>query len=654
MEEIKSLTNAQAYVPSDTEIVAIRKVLNAFTTGRGVLQKNYGQFNGRNLYDCIDDWTKRWNSWIPPESVLDETAKSRIFLSLTRNAIIKYLSNVASNPPKAKITAINKKHGTNNKAFAQFLSDLKTASERNENYESTFLKISLEAATKGTAIVYEGYLKQEQKTKIPVSFDSATGKIKYEEGWRTTFDDCYARLVPVEDFYITNAYQQDVHKQPKIIWKEITTFSEAKREFGHYANFKYVGEGGYTVAPEPTTFYRNQLQNEVGNNNVEILRFYEEMENSHVVLINGVVIYNGPIPFKDGKVPFAKVIYEPFGNDFFWGAGYPHKIQGDQDMINTSWNLMVDKLYASSQVFGLSSDLDDLIDDEILQTNRIRKVGDINKWKFDTLPGVTAGEQQMLQMALGMAREFSGTEGGGNLSTPRGGKVSSRQLLLKQQELMKVLNFSGSFLEDFEEERTKLRISHILQFYSIPKIQKITGKDKKEQQQLIFRDINLSDVKLSDGRQGTKIIKILGEDMSPDDKANMADQLSIIELMGEERGTPTEALAIHVDTFGDFNSSVRVEKYSSFERNQILDQASRQEYANWRIQLAQLGVPTDLQALATWVGESYDVDETMFTPQSGQGNQQMIQQGGEAPTGGRSPAQNLAPARTTALQQLTQ
>lgn len=656
--ETKEIKNSEPYVPKESEIKSIRKVLDAFVSGRSTISKSYSEFNGRKLSECIDDWTKRWNSWIPPEDALDETAKSRVFLSFTRNAIIKYLSNIAANPPKAKITAVNKKSGTSNKVFAQFLKDLKTASERNENYEKTFLQAALETATKGTAIVYEGYLKQEQKTKLPISFDSTTGEIKYKTGTRVVFDDCYARVVPLEDFLITNPYEPDVHKQPKIIWREVTTKDEAEREFEHYKNWKYVEAGNYTVAPDISTFYRNKLDTEVGKDNVEILRFYAEFENEHIVMINGVIIYDGPIPFKDGKVPFAKIIHEPFSNNFFWGAAYPHKIMGDQDALNTSINLLLDKFYASTQVFGLTSDLDDLIEDEILQTNRIRKVGDIEKWKFETLPGVTPGEQSMFQMIMNNAREFSGSEGGGNQSTPRGGKIPARQLLLKQQEVMKSLNFSASFLEDYEEERTKLRLSHILQFYSIAKIEKITGKTGDEQKKLVFREINLTNTKLSDGRDGNKTIKILGEDMTDDDRAQMANQLSVTEMMGEQTGVPTEAIAIHIDTFEDFNYSVQVEKYSSFERNQILDQASAQEFAAWKLQMAQLGVPVDLVALDDWVSSKYDVDESMFKPQAPNPQQaqmqQNLQQQGAQQTGGKSPAQNLAPAKMSPLQQITQ
>jgi len=637
-EEIKPAENKEAYVPTDDEIKAQRKVLDAFTTGRNTVQKSYNQFNGRTLYECIDDWTKRWNSWIPPESILDETSKSRIFLSFTRNAIIKYIANIAGNPPKANITAVNKKSGVGNKVFAQFLKDLKQYSENNENYEQKFIQFALEVATKGTGIIYEGYLREKQKTKIPEKFDPETGKISYKEGSRVIFDDCYCRIVPIEDFFITNPYLPvaRMQDQPKIIWREVTQINEAEREYGHYKNFKKVAQGGYTVAPEPTTYYRNKLQTEVGKDQVEILRFYNRIDNEHIVMINGVIIYDGPIPFKNGLYPFAGAVNEPFGNDFFWGAGYPHKVMGDQDMLNTTWNLAVDKTYGSLLPFGLTSDLDDMIDDETLQPNRVRKVGDITKWQFQTLPGVTTGEMDMMQMALNMAKENSGSEAGGaNPNTRNTTKPNVKQMMMNQQNAMKSLGFSVSYLEDFERDRTILRLDHILQFYAIPKIQAITGKQGDEANKLVYRDISIPNTKLSNGQVGNKVVKIIGDELTPDTAMQTKQQLDQIEMQGKKNGIPTEALAVHVDTFSDWNYGVEVEKYSSFERNQILDQTQRQEYANWRIEMAKIGVPVDMQELVAWVDESFDVDPERFKPQGNpmqqMQQQQMLMQQGQKP-----------------------
>ncbi len=508
---------------------------------------------------------------------------------------------------------MNKKTGMVDQKFADVLEDLNQFSLNAENGPMKFLQAALECVTKGTVVVYEGYKQVKQKQKLIDAYDSLTGKVKYKEGIKTLFDNCFQEVVPLEDFYITNPFEADVQKQPKIIWRKITSHAEGEEEFGHYKNWKYVKPGGYTVSNDTTTFYRNVLLTTLEKEQIEILRYYCRGKNEHRVLINGIVIYDGPIPFKDGKYPFAKAINEPFANDFFWGNGHPNKYMGEQDLINSFVNAMADKTINSTMTTGLSSDLDDLIDDDVIEMGKWRRVGDIDKWKYLESPPVNSGEMNMFQQVMSLASQSANIDTG-NAYSPKGGKLSTQQLLLKQQQTMQQLSFSMNFLEDMERDRTELRLSHILQFYSIAKIQKITGKDGKEVEKLAYRDIQLSDTKLSDGRKGTRIIKLMdGNDLgNADNKQKVADDLSVIEAKGDISGSPVEALALSVDSFDDFNNSVQVVKASSYERNQATDQASRMQFAQWRISMAQVVPIPNPKELIAWVEEAFDIDTDRF------------------------------------------
>jgi hypothetical protein len=371
---------------------------------------------------------------------------------------------------------------------------------------------------------------------------------------------------------------------------------------------------------------------------VEILRYYNRKDNLHIVTINGIVMYQGPIPFKNGKYPFAKYIFEPYEIPFFWGAGAPQKIMGEQDVQNTLINMMLDKTYGSLLPYGLSSDLDDLIEDDTLAPNKIRKVSDITKWKFDVLPGVSAGEQQMFQTIMQQASQNSGMSSPGNTYSPKGGKLTAKQLLLQQQDTMQKLTFSMNFLEDGERDRTELRLDHIIQFYSIPRMEQVTGKKGADIEALIYRDIKLNDTELRNGKTGTRIIKLIDGDMVKDEnvRQNVADDLSVLEEMGELSGTPTEALAVPISMFQDYNYQIQIVKNSSYERNQALDQAVRQDYAQWRLSLAQL-VPLNTKALIEWVNEAYEIPAETFEMGDNQSMQQQQQAMAAATGGGGQP-----------------
>jgi hypothetical protein len=632
-------TENKTWLPTPDEQEALHKVLKDFTKGRSVTQKTYNYFNGRALTDVIDDWTERWNGYIQPLSTLDEQEQSNIYLNITRNIIIGYLSKVALSQAKVKIVAVNKTTGMVNKKLSEVLEDLNAYSNNEENQPARYLEAAMECAVKGTVISYEGYKRSEVDCSTPDKFNSNTGKITSKKEKRVLFDNCYQQVIPLEDFFIANPYEPDIQKQPWVIWRQITTFSEFKQEFGRYKNAEFVREGNYNVAMDSNTFYRNSIYTDLHKDQVEILRYYCRYKNRHIIVANGVVLYDGIIPFKDGKYPFAKTVNEPYGNDFFWGMGIPQKFMGEQDTANNFINAMIDKTDSSLLPFGLTSDIDDMLDDQYLEPNKIRKVSDINKWKFDTLPGVSSSEQNMFQTILSLGKENSGMQGGGGSYSPKGGKLGTRQILLQQQEAMSKIGFSINYLEDFERDRTELRLAHILQFYSIPKIEKITGKGGKEIEKMLFRDVKLSNVELSDGRKGNKVIKLVS-DLNSDKQKQLEDSMSVDEAMGEETGNPTEVLALNIDTFNDYNLSVQVVKYSSYEKNAVLDQAARMEYAQWRLGLLQVA-PANVDEIIKFVEESYDIDSDRFAPTQ-QPQQATPEQGQQSPRGSQGIPQGVA------------
>lgn len=631
-----------AYLPTNDERKAEQDVYGDFISAQIILNKKYAQFNDRNLDDAIDDWTKRWNGYVPPADALLDDDQSRMFLNFTRNQIINFLARAALSRPKAHLKAVNKKSGMPDKLLSETLEDLNEYSLDQENGEARFLEAALECITKGTVVVYEGYRKEKQKIDIPVDVDMETGKVKTEQQERVVYDDCFQEVVPLEDFFIANPYEPDVQKQPFVIRRKVTAYDTAARTFQKYKNWKYVKPGAYTMATEPTTFYRNDVTTQLSKDQVEILWEYKKKENKLRILCSGIILYDGPNPFKDGNYPFAKGIFEPFEVNFFWGMGFPQKIMGEQDMMNTFWNMAADKTYGSLLPYGLSSDLDDIIEDDLLRPNKIRKVSDINKWKFDSLPGVTPGEQSMIQLAVQFARENSGQ---GTGASPSGGKISARQAMMQQQQALMQSSLSLAYLEDFEVDRTKLRISHILQFYAIPKIEKITSTKGSQLEKMLYRDVRLDGTKLRSGKQGSRVIKLVNGVKNADEKKKLQDDMSVLEAKAELQGQHLEVLALDISTFNDFDMGVSVVRNSSYEKNETLDQAVRREYFQFRVEAAQLGVPCNMPELVNWVSESFDVDASRFEGQPGAPTGMQPPQPGQGP-GGNTQAPGKAQDRT--------
>lgn len=604
------------FTPNKKENEAISLVSQDWIKMQNVLDYQYNQFNGRTLNEALDDWTKRWNGWVPPANPLLDPEQSRIFLNITRNIIIGYLSKVAMQPPKVVAKAYNKKYPIEAKKMSMIAQDMCDYSNMvTDKAEQEFFMTAFAATVKGTALTYEGYAHYTQEVDVAEYFDPETGEVITESKDQTLYDDCYQEDVPVEDFGILNAFQPDIQLQPAVAWRKLTSFWEAQTDLGHYPNWKYVKPGSYNIAPntDGQTFYRQGYDSQLQSDQVEIIRYFRKDRNMMIIMANGIPLYVGRNPFKHGKYPFTKAIFEPFDEFFFWGAGFPNKIMGEQDLINTLYNMMVDKTEGSLLPYGLSSDLDDLIEDDILLPNKIRKVTNIDNWKFDSLPGVSGGETAMLQQTLNFIKENAGTYGGANAFTPRGGKLQTRQVMLQQQEAMQKVGFSSNFLEDYFQDRMEQRLANMMQFYSIPRLEKITGVSGRETEQLIYKVISLDDRELSEEynndngmmQNGGRVIK-LTEGVSPEDEERMSIENFEIEEKAKEMGTNLEVLSIDIAIFENFRYVLKTVKNSSYEKNQVIDQAKRQDYANWRIGLSK-ALPANMEELVGWVNEAYDL-----------------------------------------------
>jgi hypothetical protein len=136
----------------------------------------------------------------------------------------------------------------------------------------------------------------------------------------------------------------------------------------------------------------------------------------------------------------------------------------------------------------------------------------------------------------------------------------------------------------------------------------------------MYREIRLPETTLSNGKQGQKILQLTGKTITnPDKRKQIGDELSQKEAMGYLSGVPTEALNIAVDTFTDYNYSIQIVKKSSYESNSVLEKSEKQDYASWRLSIAQVVPIPNPPGLIEWVNESFDIDQEQWEkPQQGQ------------------------------------
>lgn len=636
------------YDPKDEDRETINFVLDRVSRMQYNRDRKQNYFNERNLITYIDDSTKRWLGYIPPRDDITLDWQAHVFNNFTHNVVISFLSKVATKPPQSRFIATNSE-GYEDVKRAHILEKMCLYTRRRENAEHKFFLAALECVTKGTVIQYEGYRKIKRKVKEVTKYDVTTGKISYDEKEIVDFNDCYSQVIPLEDFYVGNVWQADMQLQPDVVWKSIVRRVEAKEEFSKYQNWKYVKPGAYTSLVEGTPFYRNKVFAELEADQIEIIRYYNRLKDQFVVVANGVLLYDGPIPFAHKMYPFAKTVYEPFAIDFFYGKSLPDKIATDQDVINTLWNMGLDQQYLSIFKPILTSDPDE-VEETILVPGLIRKVNDVNAYRvMNELTGPDSSYFNMLQLAFKYAGDNSGSMmGGGGAATPRGGKISARQALLAEEQARQVLGLNAKLLEFFSRDAEILRCKNILQFYTIPeKIEDISGTKAEEYKKAFMRIIRIDDTELSDGTYGTSIIRVARDKKSMPSQEDIAVEEEVAKMQGEN----VEIHVVSPDYIRNMDFDIQIIPESTFQQSKSLGQAMGMEYITTKMKL--FPELSDKMKLSRDLDKLYDKDPDEMTVSPQQPPPQGMPMGVPGQQGiGSVPAQLLGRGQEKSIESL--
>lgn len=590
--------------------------------------KTYPYFNDLTLMQYVDMNMKRWNGYIPPRPDITMDWQAHVFNNFTRNMVISYLSKVALAPPRAKFTATNEAGGYTDKKGSYILEKLVQYSDRTEKYEWKFFNVALESVVKGTAIGYEGWRRLRQEVTDSKYYDITTGAYdKTKSKFVVVYNDAYHQSVPLEEFYVGNIWEPNVQEQPDVIWRGVYKYQELKNSYQKYPKWEQVQPGQYASGIEDTIYYKNKQIIGIEMDQCEVIRYYNRWKDRHIVVVNGVVLYDGPIPFIHKKYPFCKTIYEPFAIDFFYGKALPDKIASDQDIINTLWNMMLDQGMMSMYKPILTSDPDEL-DDQILMPGVIKKVSNVNDYRvLNEVTGPDSSHFNLLNLAMKFGNDNGGQVNGAGLDfTPRGGKVSPRQIQMAEDNARRLVGLSAKLLEDYDAQRIELRAKNNIQFMTVPeKSEAILGKDDgAAYQKFFYKQVRMPNTQLEDGTNGTAVIDINEQENQPS-----ADELDIQEEIGKILGENLEMKSVTPDYLRNLNFVVEIVSESSFAANKALMQGNSMELFNLMVNM-----PFSNQIeLAKSVYEDFDKDPDRF----------ITQQTPQAPGGGAVPPGGMPP-----------
>jgi hypothetical protein len=572
-------TDAVHYILTTEDRAEIEFIYTEVDNMIDARNNTYRQFNDRTLVQFIDDSEKRVQGYVPTRESQDkESWQSNVFNQSTRNKLKALVAGVANTPPELHYNAVSLKDGGMDLRRAEVIENLVKQSRNNGNAEADIFWEAWTCACQGTVIKYDGYLKTKYKRKFIKSYDLVTGEMEFDEKEVEVNDECIDVQVPLSELFVYDFHTTNIQDQTALAWIRYLDKTSIEKEFGQYKNFKYILDkstaGAYKSDTE--TFFYQKWQDRVEEGEYEVIKYYNTYRDTYDILINGVLLLQAPMLWgrKDKVYPFSKTIFEPFTNkDFFYGNSLPNANMDTQDVINTLYNMSLDKTYRSLNpplLAGIKNkDLLEMENERIGMESTIY-VEDVNQVKYQTIPGINDSEMAMVKW-VGQGMDLGTVDV--NQQGVAGRGVTAREIVIANENAKKIKGLFFMFLTDLWIQKTRLRILNILMNYTKPKIKEIVGEEGQKTYEESFRTILVEGSTFPDGSKGTLAIQFVGQNEDLPARA----ELDIEEEKMRIQGKKFEKIALTSNYLDEFEYDVQIESDTLYQKDNAEAQAVIQE-----------------------------------------------------------------------------
>lgn len=322
---------------SQTETNLVVEIYEKYVKWASVVNSPFKEFNGLSLRQYLTA-SRRLFWGYDPEAIdyLSENinkAKFSIFLPEIRNNILEILSYFLALRVKPVIDAkadLYKNYIEHicSGVYENWRNVTKDKMEKFWDY--------LYLIENGTLIKYVGY--EDIKAKREFVKSDGNGGYKFEEKEVQLNDEVVAKRIPLENIYFPKLQEPNIEKQGEAIYVERLLESDFKTRYGNFERSKYVMVGSKL---DPQSAYADILPLSTISDKVEVVKYFDQNQDRYVILANGVWLNPKnskedvfPLPYNHKKLPFEKVVFEPFDANFFYGLSLGFKLRTPQQLYN--------------------------------------------------------------------------------------------------------------------------------------------------------------------------------------------------------------------------------------------------------------------------------------------------------------------------------
>lgn len=574
--EILHPETGEVFRPSEKEIAVVDKTLLLFRRSQQDRDRNFAYFDGMNLNTYVEDSVERFNTNLYLRDGMEDW-QSGFNNGFTRSKVLAIVGKLLEQLPIASALP----RGEEDVLRAQIITDLYQYTEELDDYENTMSMFVLELIVKGTAIGYEDV--EYTKKKIRNVKGTGDNMTVSEAVIKTT--KFYTEIVPLDEYYPASVGIMGTKEQPYSFWRKTMDIAKFKERFGHYKKAGLVSGKNSSTENGFIPYYLDFISSDVSEGSVEVIRFYDTMNDEYVMLANGIWINPlgtaeevQPIPWNHKEQPFYSAINEPFGI-FFYGKSLPNKLSSMQDVLSVLENMMMDQSFLSIFTPIITAGFDDFEDDFLrpgrrtsIDTGGLALSSAIMPLQF---PTPTGWHQYILEYTRRIMEESSLDRTSSGQSGTGSERTTAYEVQTAAAGVAAVLTMVARYLNGAIKRKAMLRIKNILQFGFQPNSTMVPGVMADTDTTKPFATFSFANTAMSNGNRGTRILELYRKEeaMPSQDIVQARSTLSSIE-----QGKTVEVTAIapsyirNVDFDIKLGLDTRREHSSMAEQGMLLQQ----------------------------------------------------------------------------------
>jgi len=564
--------NGEVFRPSEKERSVVSRVNMLFRRAQQDRDRSFAYFDGMNLVNYIEDSVERFNTNLYLRDGMEDW-QSGFNDGFTRSKVLAMVGKLIEQLPIA--SAIPR--GEEDILRAQIITDLYQYTEEVDDYENLMSMFVLELLVKGTAIGYEDveYIKKKIRT--------VKGKGDAMTFTEDTIKDCklYAEIVPLEEYYPATLTVIGVEKQPYSFRRQIMDVAVFKEKYGHYKKAALIdGRKSAVTEGGAIPYYNDYIGSDVGEGQVELIRFIDSMNDEYVMQANGIWLNPlgpteeiSPLPWNHKEQPYFSAINEPYGM-FFYGKSLPNKLSSMQDVLNVLQNMMMDQSFLSIFTPIITAGFEDFEDDYLrpgrrtsIDTGGLSLNQAIMPLQF---PTPTGWHQYILEYTRRIMEESSLDRVSQGQAGTGSERTTAYEVQTAAQGVAAILTMVARYLNGAVKRKAKLRIQNILQFGFQPNATIVPGVLADTDVNKPFATFNFYNTKMSDGKRGTRVLELYRTD-------NNLPQASTVQaramLSEGEQGRKVEITAIAPSYIRNISYDIKLGLDTRREYSSMAEQA---------------------------------------------------------------------------------